>query len=145
MLLYMVSYFFLLYNPIDIIRARTCQALVAWCLPLEAWCLLLDAFKKLFTAAQVAGRKRAMVLYEPWQQVIMFNSLHLISSFSPCPASPAAGSLPMHPLFFLMQFLLLYHHSYVLFLSKYILHYPGPVVKLEACGLKLAPQAFPVF
>ena len=29
-----------------------------------------------------------------------------------------------------------YYKSY-LFLSKFILHYPGPVVKLEACGLRL--------
>ena len=37
-----------------------------------------DAFKKLFTAGQVGGRQCAMVLQEPWQQIIMFNSLHLI-------------------------------------------------------------------
>jgi len=48
-----------------------CQAC---CLKLAACRLLLDAFKKLLAAGQVTGRQRAMVLNEPWQQVIMFNS-----------------------------------------------------------------------
>ena len=38
---------------------------------------MLDAFKKLLTAGQITGRKRAMVLSEPRQQVIVFNSLHV--------------------------------------------------------------------
>jgi hypothetical protein len=51
-MLHLFSY--ILYNPIFII----CQA---WSLPLVACGLLLDAFEKSLTAAQVAGRQRAMV------------------------------------------------------------------------------------
>jgi len=81
-----------------------CQA---WRLKLAAWCLLLQAFKKLLAAAQVAGRQCAMVLSEPWQQIIMFNSLHVVSSpSSPDQPSPAEGSPPGRLLFFLSL-----HHS----------------------------------
>ena len=40
---------------------------------------MLDAFEKLLTAAQVASWQCAMVLCEPWQQVIVFNSFHNLS------------------------------------------------------------------
>ena len=43
----------------------------------------LQPFKKFLTAGQVGGRQRAVVLSEPRQQVIVFNSLHVFFPSSP--------------------------------------------------------------
>ena len=72
----------------------------SWRLQLEAWSLRLEAFEKLLTAAQVTGRQCAMIISEPWQQVIVLNV-----SFShtfPYPVLLVSGSLPAHQLFFLI-------------------------------------------
>ena len=61
-------------------------------------------------------------------------SSHLIFSFVPCLALPAAGSLLERPLFFLAAHLVLIIFLPYVLLSKFILSYPGPAVKLVACG-----------
>ena len=77
--------------------------LAACCLPLAAWSLepvalrVFQPFEELFTAGQVTGRQRAMVLSEPWQQVIVFNSFSFHTF--PYPALLVEGSLPAHLLF----------------------------------------------
>ena len=66
---------------------------------------MLYTIKKFPTLAQIRGRQLAMVLKEPWQQVIVFNSLlHLSLSFCIVPGqpSPVARSLPSHLRFFLI-------------------------------------------
>jgi len=47
---------------------------------LAACSLQLEAFKKLFAALQVRSRQLAMILSEPRQQIIVFNS-HATSLF----------------------------------------------------------------
>ena len=74
-----------------ILSSNHCQALLEACslllnsfhtlaqfiiFALAAWRLLLDAFKKFLTTGQVGGRQCAMVLSEPWQQIVVFNIFH---------------------------------------------------------------------
>jgi hypothetical protein len=62
---------YILYNPIFIICQACSLALAACCLWLVAY-----LFKKLPTTLQISLGQRAMVISEPWQQVVVFNSLH---------------------------------------------------------------------
>ena len=92
-MLHLFSY--VLYYPIFII----CQELGACSLRLGACSLRLQAIKKFPAAFQITGRQCAMVLCEPWQQIIMFNFLHLISSsqaisLSLTHAMPRNGAVP---------------------------------------------------
>jgi len=65
---------------------------------------VFQPFKKLFTAGQVTGWQRAMIISKPWQQVIVFNSFHLVSSPSSLDQpSPAEGSPPGRLLLFLFH------------------------------------------
>jgi len=61
--------------------------LVAWCSN-RYWLALaacgLKLVKKFLAAFYIRGRQRAVVLKEPWQQIIVFNSLrHLFSFLNP--------------------------------------------------------------
>ena len=56
-----------------------------------------EPIKKFVTAGKIRGRQCAMVLSEPWQQVIVFNSFSFHTF--PYPALLVEGSLPAHLLF----------------------------------------------
>ena len=81
-------------------RLGACQVLLgAWCFE-PAALAVFQPLEELFTAGQVTGWQRAMVLSEPWQQVIVFNSFSFHTF--PYPVLLVSGSLLGRPLFFLI-------------------------------------------
>ena len=116
---------------------------------LGAWCFepaalaVFQPLEELFTAGQVTGWQRAMVLSEPWQQVIVFNSFSFHTF--PYPVLLVSGSLLGRPLFFLI--VLCPYYSFLCFAglsftpdtskrvinSSYSILQPLSSLKLAAC------------